>query len=213
MSEPTKIRVQLFRMFIGALFGVAVSFVAAKSGFLDWVRTMPGEDVAATALASAMLLLGVFALVTSASPGMYRRIAANYREGDPLDGQVLRQLRLSAVALLISAAVLAAPPFAVRLGADVGVAKAIAAAIGILLLASCWLAWRIMRNSDELTRSLSAESSAISFWVLSTGLFGWAVLAKLGLAQDASLWTLMILTMTGNLVVQIGLSIRRGLFA
>ncbi len=213
MSEPANLRIQLFRMFIGALFGLAISFVAARSGFLDWVKTMPGEDIAATALAAVMVLLGVFALVTSASPGMYRRIAANYREGDPLDGHVLRQLRLSAIALLISGVVLAAPPFAVRLGVDMGLAKAIAAAIGILLLASCWLAWRIMRGSDELTRALSVESSAISFWILSSALFGWAVLVKLGLAQDVSLWTLMIIVMTGNLVVQIGLSIRRGLFA
>ena len=176
----------------------------------DNSRTRSGVSVV---LAVMMGFLGLFALVTSATPGLYRHIAANYREGDPVDGTVLRQLRLSGVAMLISAAVLAAPPFAVRLGVDAGMAQALAAVIGALLLFSWWLAWRIMRSSDELNRALSVESSAISFWILSTGLFGWAVLAKLGLAPEASLWTLMIIAMAGNLIVQIILSVRRGLFA
>jgi hypothetical protein len=207
------LHVRLFRMFIGALVGLAFCALAAASGFLELLKDMPAEDIVSTVLALLILMLGGFAVLVSSSQGAYKAIAENYREGDPLDDDVLRMMRMNGVLLLISGGLLLAPPFAVLLGAGETVKIVVAAAMGVLLFFTTWLSWRVTKRSDELTRALAMESSAISFWVLTMGLFGWASLVKLGLAPEISSWTLMTAAMAVSLVVQMGLAMRRGMFA
>ncbi|NML07601.1 hypothetical protein [Sphingomonas sp. G-3-2-10] len=207
------LHVRLFRMFIGALVGLAFCALAAASGFLELLKDMPAEDIVSTVLALLILMLGGFAVLVSSSQGAYKAIAENYREGDPLDDDVLRMMRMNAILLLISGGLLLAPPFAVRLGAGETASIVVAAAMGALLFLTTWLSWRVTKRSDELTRALAMESSAISFWVLTMGLFGWASMVKLGLAPEISSWTLMTAAMAVSLVVQMGLAMRRGMFA
>lgn len=207
------IRTQLFRMLVGALFGFAISMVAAKSGFIEWLEAMPADEIASTLIAFVMILLAAFALVAAASPGVYRRIAANYREGDPVDGEVLRTLRLNALMMGLSGALLLVPPFAVRFGADESAATAVAVAMALVLMALCWLGWREYAKNDELTRAVSAEANVASFMILTVALFGWASLVKLGLVPEISSWTLMTITVAVHLTVQMAVAMRRGMFA
>jgi hypothetical protein len=204
---------RLLRMFVGALVGLGICGIAAASGFIEWVKDMPAEDIASTVLAMFFLVLAVFAAIVSTSQGAYKLIADNYREGDPVGDDVLRLMRMSAVLLVLSGVLLLAPPIAVRLGLGDTATIAVAAAIGLLLLVATWLSWRATRMSDELNRTLAVESSAVSFWVLTIGLFGWASLVKLGLAPEIGAWTLMMITMAVSLLVQIAMAVRRGLFA
>ncbi|MDF7777464.1 hypothetical protein P1X14_19560 [Sphingomonas sp. AOB5] len=207
------LHIRLFRMFIGALVGLAFCAAAAASGFLEWLKGMPAEDIVSTVLALLVLMLAAFAGIVSSSQAAYKAIAENYREGDPLDNDVLRMMRMNGIILLISGGLLLAPPFAVRLGAGETASIAVAAAMGVLLLVTSWLSWRVSRSSDELTRAMAMESGAASFWVLTMGLFGWASLVKLGLVPEISSWTLMTAAMAVSLVVQMAAAMRRGMFA
>jgi len=200
-------------MVVGALFGLAISMIAAKSGFLEWMRAMPADEIASTVVAFVMLFLAAFAFVAAAGPGTYRRVAANYREGDPVDGAVLRMMRLNALTLALSGALLLAPPFAVRFGANESVAVAVAAGMTLVVLALSWINWREYARNDELTRAVSAEANVASFTILTLALFGWASLIKLGLAPEVGSWTLMTIAVAVHLVVQILAALRRGMFA
>ena len=88
-----------------------------------------------------------------------------------------------------------------------------AVGIGLLLAVQNWLNIKVVRDSDELSRASVAEASAVSFWLLQGGLFGWAALVKLGLVQAVSMWTMVIIVMAVYLVVSIVSGVRRGLFA
>lgn len=206
-------RNQLFRMFVGALCGLAISLIAAKSGFLEWMSVMPVDEIASTFVACVMLFLGAFALIVGAGPGIYRHVAANYREGDPLDRDVLRTMRLNALVLGLSGALLLAPPFAVRFGVGESAAIGVAAAMGLVLLALGWIGWRQTAKNDELTRAVSAEANVASFMILTVALFGWAALVKLGLAPEIGSWTLMTIAVAVHLIVQMAVAMRRGMFA
>lgn len=212
MAEPGNRR-RLLRAAIGAVFGFALAFAAGQVGLLDWIAQMPGADIASTALAALLLMLGLFAMVAASSSTLYRRMAENYQEGDPLDGKVLRYLRLNGVGLLLGAALLLAPPLAVRFGYAGDAAIPVAAGLAALLALQAWLNVRIRRDSDELTRAALAEASIASFWLSQLGLFGWAALARLGLVAEVGLWTLMTISMAIYLVVSIIAAIRRGMFA
>lgn len=174
---------------------------------------MPGEDIASTALAALLLSLGLFALVAASSSALYRRMAENYQEGDPLDAGVLRYLRVNGVALLLGAALLLAPSLAVRFGFTGDAAIPVAVGLAMLLALQAWLSARIRRASDELNRAALAEASIASFWLSQLGLFGWAALARLGLVAEVGLWTLMTISMALYLVVSIVVALRRGMFA
>lgn len=212
MPEPAR-RPQFLRMVIGALFGFAISLVAATSGFLEWMRAMPGDEIASTFVAFVMLFLAAFAFAASASPGIYRGIAANYREGDPVDGDVLRMMRFNALTLALSSALLVAPPFAVRFGVTESAAIAVAAGMTLVVLALSWINWREYAKNDELTRAVSAEANVASFMILTLALFGWASLVKLGLAPEIGSWTLVTIAVSVHLTVQILAALRRGMFA
>lgn len=212
MPEPAR-RPQFLRVVLGALFGFAISLIAAKSGFLEWMRAMPADEIASACVAFVMLFLAGFALVAAASPGVYRRVAANYREGDPVDGDVLRTMRFSALTLALSGALLLAPPFAVRFGASESAAVAVAVAMLLVVLVLSWINWRERAKSDELTRAVSAEANVASFMILTLALFGWASLVKLGLAPEIGTWTLMTIAVAVHLVVQVVAALRRGMFA
>lgn len=212
MASPG-VRRRLVRAAIGAVVGFVLAFGAGQAGLFDWLEALPGEDIASTVVAGMLLLLGLFAMVAASSSTLYRRMAENYQEGDPLDGSVLRYLRVSGVVMILAAVLLLTPPLAVRYGLTGDAAIAVAAGMAALLAFQVWLNLRIMRASDELSRAAMAEASIASFWLLQLGLFGWAVLAKLGLAANVSLWTLMTLSTVIYLVVSIVTAIRRGMFA
>jgi hypothetical protein len=206
-------RRRLVRAAVGGVVGLALGFVAGQIGLFDWLKTLPGEDVASVLVAGILFLLGLFALVAASSRTLYRRMAENYQEGDPLDAGVLRYLRMSGVTLLIASALLLAPSLAVQYGLVGDAALPVALGIAALLAFQVWLNARVLRDSDELSRAAMKEASVTSFWLLQLGLFGWAVLAKLGLAADVSLWTLMTISTVIYLVVSIVAAIRRGMFA
>jgi hypothetical protein len=207
------VRRRLVRGAVGVVFGLVFGFFAGRIGLFDWIAQMPGEDIASTVLAALLLLLGLFAIVAASSRALYRRMAENYQEGDPLDGKVLRYLRLNGVGLLLGAALLLAPPLAVRFGYAGDAAIPVAIGLAVLLVLQVWLNARVRRDSDELTRAALAEASIASFWLSQLGLFGWAALAKLGLVAEVSLWTLMTISMAIYLVVSIVAALRRGMFA
>lgn len=206
-------RRRLVRAAIGAVFGVALGFAAGQAGLFDWLEALPGEDIASTVVAGVLLLLGLFAVIAASNRALYRRMAENYQEGDPLDGTVLRYLRVSGVVMILAAVLLLAPPLAVRYGLTGDAAIPVAAGMAALLAFQVWLNLRVMRTSDELSRAAMAEASVASFWLLQLGLFGWAVLAKLGLVASVSLWALMTISTVIYLIVSIVSAIRRGMFA
>jgi len=212
MPEPAR-PPQFLRMVIGAAFGLAISMIAANSGFLDWMRAMPADEIASACVAFVMLFLAAFAFVAAASPGVYRRVAANYRDGDPVDSVVLRTMRFNALTLALSGALLLAPPFAVRFGVNESAAVAVAAGMTLVVLALSWINWREYAKNDELTRAVSAEANVVSFTLLTLALFGWASLVKLGLAPEISSWTLMTIAVAVHLIVQMAAALRRGMFA
>ncbi len=212
MAEPANRR-RLVRAAVGGVVGFALAFAAGQIGLIDWVAEMPGEDIASTAVAALLVMLGLFSMVAASSSALYRRMAENYRPGDPLDGKVLRYVRASGLVLLLAAALLLAPPLAVRFGFTGDAAIPVAIGLAALLALQAWLNLRILRSSDELSRAATNEASVASFWLLQLGLFGWAALAKLGLVAEVSLWTLMTISTVIYLVVSIVAAIRRGMFA
>jgi hypothetical protein len=212
MADP-RLRRRLVHAAYGAVVGFAIALAAGRSGLIAWLAEMPVADMASTTLAVLLLSLGLFALIAASSRTLYRRMAENYQEGDPLDAGVLRYLRMNGVALLLGAALLLAPPLAVRFGFTGDAAIPVAAGIAALLALQTWLSARIRRGSDELNRAALAEASITSFWLLQFGLFGWAALARLGLVASVSLWTLMTISGAVYLVVSIVVALRRGMFA
>jgi hypothetical protein len=212
MANP-RTRRKLIQAACGAVVGLGIGYGAGEIGLIDWLKELPGEDLASTAVAGVLLFLGLFSIVAASSNGIYRRMAANYEAGDPLDSSVLRYLRVSGIVLLLAAALLLAPPLAVRFGLTGDAALPVAIGIGALLALQTWLNARILRSSDELSRAAMAEASVASFWLLQLGLFGWAALAKLGLVASVGLWTLMTIAMLVYLVTSIVAAIRRGMFA
>ena len=84
-------------MFVGAVVGLVLCSIGAAAGLIDWMETLSGEDFASVLLALLMLFLAGFAVLVSSSERAYRAIAENYREGDPVDANVLRTMRISAV--------------------------------------------------------------------------------------------------------------------
>lgn len=206
-------RKKLIQAAVGALVGFGLASLAVAAGLDDWLKTLPGEDLASTAVAGILLMLALFGLIASSNPALYRRMAANYEPGDPLDAGVLRYLRVSCLVLLIAAAILLAPPLAVQFGLGKDGRIALSGALAVLLAVQTWLNLRILRDGDELMRAATAQASMVSFWLLQLGLFGWAALAKLGLAATVSLWTLMTIAMAVYLIVSIAVALRRGMFA
>ena len=197
----------------GLIIGYPAGYLLGKLHLGDWLAGMPGEDLASLAVAAALLFLGLFAIVAASNVALYRRLAANYEAGDPLDRGTLRYLRLSGVIMVLAGLLLLAPPLAAYFGLAGNAAIAVAVGIGLLLAVQNWLNIKVVRDSDELSRASVAEASAVSFWLLQGGLFGWAALVKLGLVQAVSMWTMVIIVMAVSLVVSIVSGVRRGLFA
>ena len=215
-ADPRTRRI-LIRLAIGLTGGLIVGYptgyLAGKLRLGDWLAGMPGEDLASLAVAAALLCLGLFAIVAASSAAIYRRLAANYEAGDPLDRGTLRYLRLSGVIMVLAGLLLLAPPLAARFDLAGNAAMAAAVGIGLLLAVQNWLNIKVVRDSDELSRASVVEASAVSFWLLQGGLFGWAALFKLGLVQAVSMWTMVIIVMAVYLAVSIVSGVRRGLFA
>jgi len=207
------LHIRLFRMFVGAAVGLALCSIGAATGVLQWMATLPGEDLASVAVALMMIFLAGFAALVSSSQGTYKLIAENYREGDPIDSNTLPTMRVSGIILLMSGVLLLVPPIAVGFGLGESASMAVAGAMLLLVAVQTWLNMRVLRTSDELTRAAYTESCVISFWVTQLGLYAWALLAKLGLVATVSLWSLMIIAMGLYLAISIGAAIRRGLFA
>lgn len=202
---------RLLRMLIGAVVGVGLCWVADQAGVIDWMKTLQGEDFASAAVALILVFFAGFAALASTSTGVYRRVAENYREGDPLDDKVLRTMRFTAVILVLSAVLLLAPVVAAQMGVSRSVALAVAAGLAAVVAVQCWLNLRVVGMGDELSKAVNSEICVIAFWVTQLGLFMWAALTKLGLAGDVSLWTLMLICTGVTIVISIAVVVRRGM--
>ena len=87
---------------------------------------------------------------------------------------------------------------------------AFGAVIGLLLVQSL-LNLSLWRRSDELMRRVTAETSALSFWILQGALLVYASAERLGLVETISGWGLLAVLMAVYLLASVVAAWRRGL--
>lgn len=170
---------------VGALCG----FVMARFFEADGA---PWPDVLATAMAVALLSVGMLSAVTLA-------------------------LRPSTVpkgcgVLQIVVFLLAGVMFLLPMHAPVALAPDMVFG-GIVLLLAIQTVANVMlwRRADEMLRQVMAETSAIAFWALQTALFLYAAAERLGLVDSISAWALVGILMAVYLLSSIVASARRGI--
>ncbi|MFN5783937.1 MAG: hypothetical protein ACK442_12850 [Novosphingobium sp.] len=160
---------------IGGVAGFASIHFAMQSSMMDGVVEEPGA-LALAAVALVYLLMGLFVGLGSLNAGIGAKVL-NVADAEEVEDQravllgsaaVFIALGGSALLVVIAAVNGAVPP---RLAAaSQTTARFVAGAITLLQ-------WR---RYDELTRTVSAESSSISLAVLGIVLIGWALLAEFG---------------------------------
>lgn len=87
---------------------------------------------------------------------------------------------------------------------------AFGAVVGLLVVQSA-LNLSLWRRSDELMRRVTAETSALSFWILQAALLVYAAAERLGLVETISGWGLLAVLMGVYLVASCVAAWRRGL--
>jgi hypothetical protein len=87
---------------------------------------------------------------------------------------------------------------------------AFGAVIGLLVVQSA-LNLSLWRRSDELMRRVTAETSALSFWILQTALLVYASAERLGLVETISGWGLLAILMAVYILASGVAAWRRGL--
>lgn len=87
---------------------------------------------------------------------------------------------------------------------------AFGAVVGLLVVQSA-LNLSLWRRSDELMRRVTAETSALSFWILQAALLVYASAERLGLVETISGWGLLAVLMAVYLLASGVAAWRRGL--
>ena len=181
---------------IGAvtLFGAAVGY--GVGALARGESAVSGADATALVLASAMAGQGAVQLAIS---------LRGRRRGRSI-------MRLQAIALALSAAMLATPPAAAAFAGDAprGLAQALMAGLvaGLVGLSAVNIA--IWRQADEFLRKLIVETAAASFWLLQALLFVQAAGERLGLLGPVSAWSGVVVLMSVYLIASLLISVRAG---
>lgn len=170
---------------VGALAGYGMARFFEADG-------APWPDVLATAMAVALLSVGMLSAVTLA-----------LRPSTVPKGCGVLQI----VVFLLAGVMFLLPMYApVALAPDMVFG-------GIVLLLAIQTVANVMlwRRADEMLRQVMAETSAIAFWALQTALFLYAAAERLGLIDSISAWALVGILMAVYLLSSIVASARRGI--
>ncbi|KPF83213.1 hypothetical protein IP78_02600 [Brevundimonas sp. AAP58] len=152
----------------------------------------PWPDVLATAMAVALIAVGLMSAVVMAT-----------RPSTMPKGCGILQI----VVFLLAGAMFLLPMYAPASLAPDMVFGGIAVLLAIQTVANVML-WR---RADEMLRQVMAETSAIAFWALQTALFLYAAAERLGLVDTISGWALVGILMAVYLLSSIVASARRGI--
>ncbi|MGC6399908.1 hypothetical protein ACNI3Q_04940 [Sphingomonas sp. FW199] len=204
------------KLLAGAVVGGLVGFLFGKwlktSGQLDGAAPWPGEDIASLAIAAVLVFAGVMTWFAASSPARYARMIDKTMEpGETVDPDAIWSARMQAALCTLAGLLFAAPPLLANLADLPAIGAPAAVAILALVAVESWLNIRLWRRSDELNRSIIAQTGAVCFWTMQLALFIWATLAKLALVPDVSSWTMLTVLMAGYLLASIWVGWRRGL--
>lgn len=169
----------------GALTGYGMAEVFKNEG-------APWQDVLATAMAVALIAVGLLSAV----------ILATRPSSVPKGCGVLQ-----IVVFLLAGAMFLAPMYAPALADPDLVFAGIVALFAIQTVANILL-WR---RADEMLRQVMSETSAMAFWVLQSALFLYAAGERLGLVDTISGWGLTGILMAVYLCASIVASFKRGI--
>lgn len=184
-SLATKIGMAIVLGGVGALAGYGMAKTFESQG-------APWPDVLATAMAVALIAIGLMSLVV-----LFTRPST---------------IPKGCGVLQISVFLLAGVMFLMPMYAPASVAPnlvfgGIVALLAIQTVANVML-WR---RADEMLRQVMADTSAIAFWALQTALFLYAAAERLGLVESISAWAMMGILMAVYLLASIVASARRGI--
>jgi hypothetical protein len=197
---------------VGGGFGFVVGKWLKATGQLDGAAPWPGEDIASLAIAAILVFAGAMTWFAASSPARYARMIDRTMEpGEAVDPDAIWAARVQAAVATLAGLLLAAPPLLANLADLSSTGAPAAAAILAALAGQSWLNIRLWQRSDELTRSIIAQTGALCFWTMQLALFVWATLAKLALVPDLSSWTMLTVLMGGYLIASFWVSWRRGL--
>lgn len=197
-------RKRLARAGVLALVGAAAGAVLGYAG-VELAPSLSSPDMAACAVAAALLLAGGFAVTASFN----RRTlsAAAMLDGEAQDCEVRAARRQGAVVIL--AGLLMAWPV---LAAETRLLNG-PVAYGLVLVVFALqsaLNWSVWRRGDELTRRTISDAGALSFWVMQGALFLYAAAERLGLVPTATAWQITVVMMAGYLILSSVVAFRRG---
>ena len=200
----------LLRMIGGMFIGLLIATALAKSGALYEVATWAPGEIASTILAGLLLMVALITGGFSTSKKGYRALT-DEGLGEPVEPETLSTLRRQALVTALCGLLLIVPPAAAHLGLTGASAAVALGVMAVLLAAMFWINLGLSRESDELTRAVSAEASAWTLGVAFLALFGWSALEKLALVPAISSWTLLTAGTALSFVVWMVVSLRRGL--
>ena len=170
---------------LGAVFGAGLALFT-DGRFADWAD-------------EANFFLGVTLILMAAVSGVIMAVRPS---------SVPRGCGLLQVAVLVLAGLILLTPIAAP--SDLPPVWTYGAVIGLLAVQSV-LNLLLWRRSDELLRRVTAETSALSFWVLQIALVLYASAERLALVEAVTAWGLLAILMAVYLMASVAAAWRRGL--
>lgn len=217
-DAPSTTRNLWRRMLIAGAIGAPIGGVggyfvgrALKRGslvpLLDWTLA----DLFSLLIALTLLISAGYAAWATTSRKRWNEMVEKQPVDTEVDPAALVEGRRGALVAALGGLLIMTPPIAAHAGLGTEMRGVVALALGALLLVECAINWKIWKDGDELTRTVTAQTGALCFWVLQLGLFIWAALARLDLVAEVDSWTLMTILMGAYLVTSVTISVRRGL--
>lgn len=204
-------RAKLKKVLLSALGGAVVGLLGA-SGVMHLIEAgrlgePDGSQVVALLVALVYVLTGLIVLIGAMSPAAGSRFL-NVEDADELREQK-GVLTSSGWATLLLGALLAV----IALGGQGGLLSPLAALVLalVLLAISIPLSMRVLRQSDELMRTLSSDAAEAGYYVIFLVIGGWAMLAHLGFLQAPAMLDILTAFWALGLATTFAVTGRRGL--
>ena len=214
MSEPADSPSLVPRLLKFAAFGAVCGVLGYGLGWLLADHVPPGafeglglgwSDYGALAVALMLIIGGGYTLFAARSA---KALAAVMGAEDRVGQAETRQMRVQGAVVMLSGAMLAAPPLIVLAG-NSAPAPTYAVLMAVFVLHTA-MNLRLWRRGDEMIRRVIVEAGAGTFWIAQGLLFVWAVAERLGLAPAVTAWDLLVGVMGLYLIVSTAVAVRRG---
>jgi hypothetical protein len=205
---PSNLRRKIaMQLLSGAVFGVVTILAFKQFAPLDLIGAQGRSEKIALVIAMLYGVMGTFVVLGMAAPWAGAKVL-NFEDEAELRDQ-RRLMAWSAGTMVVMGALLAMLAFA---GPSGPVPPATALIItGVSAVALTWASLQIMRNLDELMRSVTRETGEMSYYLIFLVGGGWAVLGHLGYVPPMGMLDFLSLTYSLGLVASYIATGRRGM--